>query len=464
VRSDILYYDGMTSDRFVVAFHAQPHSITSLYTANRKDQVIYPAKDSLLALAYEERRPVGGFIGPGRDRSGAAYQEVLPVFDQDAVLIGELAIETARVEYESFKRRGRNSQKAMHMLKAMVARGDLRGAKGLSAFTASDGLLLVEPSMNVRHTNNIAQEIYGRVGVTQSITRQRLSALETGDEVLVAQAIEKRECVEREEHVRDAIWIRRAIPLIGPLPRGQRSPAWSTRSDMLPEPKAALLLIRDVTVQRRRQEDQARLETVSKEIHHRVKNNLQQIISLTRVVARRSQLPETKRALEELCNRIFAIAQVHEYLSAGNLDEIQLKDVSRQIAKQMRESLLPKESPIMIEVEGDPVKLEPRQATLCALIVNELVQNSVEHAFDDAGGIVRIQLEDSPERVRIAVVDNGRGLPPGFEWRHSPSLGLKIVHTLVQDLRAELKLRNQESPAHGLVAQVTLSKMLSKGK
>jgi two-component sensor histidine kinase len=130
----------------------------------------------------------------------------------------------------------------------------------------------------------------------------------------------------------------------------------------------------------------------------------------------------------------------------------------------MRDNLLPKDSHITIEVEGDPLKLEPRQATSCALIVNELVQNAVEHAFGEDGGIVRIQLEDSPEQVKIAVVDNGRGLPPGFEWRHSNSLGLKIVHSMIPDLKADFRLRNQESPAHGLIAQFTLTKMLSKGK
>ena len=303
--------------------------------------------------------------------------------------------------------------------------------------------------------------MYERVGVSQSLTRMRLGALETSDDILVEQAFESSACVEREETVREAIWVRRALPLIDPPARGK---AWSFTLDKLPPPRLVLLLVRDVTVQRLRQDDLQRLEKVSKEIHHRVKNNLQQVISLTRFESRRAQQPETKRALDDMSNRIFAVAQVHEYLSAGNLDEIQLKDVCKQIAIQMRDNLLPRDSRISIEVEGDSLKLEPRQATLCALIVNELVQNAVEHAFDENGGIIRIQLEDSPERVRIAVVDNGRGLPPGFEWRHSNSLGLKIVHTMVPDLHAELRLRNQESPAHGLVAQFTFTKALSKGK
>jgi two-component sensor histidine kinase len=460
-RSDVFFLDGLTPDRFTVEAHAQPHSIISLYSDNQKGHTLYPEPDSAIVRAFKSRKPAAEMIGPGDERSGTACREAWPVIDRDRQLIGVLVVETARVEYENQQRRKGSMPKAIYLLKDMVARGDLRGTTALSRGTASEGMLLVGRDLRIHYANSIAQEIYERVGVGQSLTRMRLGALETSDDILVAQAFESSACVEREETVREAIWVRRALPLIDAPSRGT---AWTINSDKLPPPRAVLLLVRDVTVQRMRQEDLQRLERVSKEIHHRVKNNLQQIISLTRFESRRAQQAETKRALDDLSNRIFAVAQVHEYLSAGNLDEIQLKDVCKQIAIQMRDNLLPRDSRISIEVEGDPLKLDPRQATLCALIVNELVQNAVEHAFDEKGGIIRIQLEDSPERVRIAVVDNGRGLPPGFEWRHSNSLGLKIVHMMVPDLHAELRLRNQEGPAHGLVAQFTFTKALSKGK
>jgi two-component sensor histidine kinase len=463
LRSDVLYFDG-TPDQLVVAAHAQPRTTTSLYPDNCKGQSFAPASKSLLLKAIRKRKRHEGMADASDASSESFYHEVLPLYDHTGIYSGALSIETAQIEYDTAKRRPRNLQVALHMFKQTVSRGDLRGARSLAPVSAGDGLLVVGQDMKIAYASPIAHAMYGRIGVTQEINGQRINTLETGDELLIKQAFIDRECFEAEGHARDAIWIRKTIPLIKQPPRPHHNMGWLMIGDTLPEPQAVLLLIRDVTIERQRQQDDERVETMIKEIHHRVKNNLQMIISFARVEARRTESSDTKRALEEITNRIFAIAQVHEYLLAGNFEEIQLKDVCRQVAKQVRDSLLQRDSRIRIEVEGDPLSLPPRQATACALIVNELLQNAVQHAFEDNSGVVRIQLEDSGERIRIAVADNGRGLPQGFEWRHSQRLGLQIVHTMVQDLHGDLKLRNHESPAHGLVAQITLYRQLLGGK
>ena len=461
LHADVMCFDGAGSELRVTT-HAQPHSSASLYFENRKDQSVRPEKDSPLARAIRGHSRSQGTVTMA---DGAiVHQDFWPLVNSMGLPHGVLCIETAQREFESLQSRVPALKGALGTLTDMVVRGDLRAACRLHPFEARDGLLVVGRDLKVQYVSNIAEGMYGKLGITRKLTNSRIDALETGDERLVWQALRERQCLEREEPVRESIWVRKVIPLIHGRPRPLFQRGFHSLTDILPEPKSVLLLISDVTQERERQADKLRLETLSKEIHHRVKNNLQTIISLTRVQARRAQSPETKLALDEVNNRIFAVAQVHEFLSASDSELIQLKEVSRKIAKQVRESLLPKESRISIEVEGDAVSLAPRQATACALIVNELVQNAVEHAFEGADGLIRIQLEDIPEGVRIVVVDDGRGLPPGFEWRHSESLGLKIVHTLVQDLRGELRLKNLESPAHGLVAQVTLSKMLSGGK
>jgi two-component sensor histidine kinase/PAS domain-containing protein len=462
LRSDVLCLDGGSADQLRVTAHAQPHSSASLYSENLKDQTVKPEKNSPLARSFPGRARTRGCLTLAD--GVVVHQDVWPLSNSGGLTYGVLCIETAQREHESYQQRGHSLQNAFGILTEMVVRGDLRAAARLGPFYARDAIIVVGRDMKVRYASNVAEGMYGKLGITRRLTNERIDTLETGDEDLVWQALQERQCFQREEPVRDSIWVRGVIPLVRSRPRPPLQRGWPLLTDLLPEPTSVLLLISDVTQERQRQEDQVRLETVSKEIHHRVKNNLQTIISLTRFEARRAQSAETKLALEELNNRIFAVAQVHEYLSSADSESIQLKEVSRKIAKQVRDSLLPKDSRISIEVEGDAVSLAPRQATACALIVNELVQNAVEHAFEGADGLIRIQLEDTPEGVRIAVVDNGRGLPPGFEWRHSQSLGLKIVHTLVQDLRGELRLKNLDSPAHGLVAQITLSKMLSGGK
>lgn len=461
LHSDVICYDGTGSELRVTA-HAQPHTVPSVHFENCKDQSIRPEKDSPVARAHRGHARVQGMVTLPDGK--VAHQDVWPLVNLSGIPHGVLCIETEQHEYDSLQTRIPALLKPIATLTQMVVRGDLRGAAHLQPFVAGDGLLLVGKDMKVRFANSIADGMYDRIHASRKLIGERVETLETGDDLLVRQALSERQCFESEEPVRGEIWVRRVIPLLHSRPRPPLQRGWPALTDILPQPTSVLLLISDVTRERERQQDKLRLDTMSKEIHHRVKNNLQTIISLTRVQARRAHSPETKLALDEVNNRIFAVAQVHEYLSAADSEQIQLKEVSRKIAKQVHDSLLPKDSRISIEVEGDAVSLAPRQATACALIVNELVQNAVEHAFEGPDGLIRIQLEDIPEGVRIVVMDDGRGLPPGFEWRHSQSLGLKIVHTLVQDLRGELRLKNLESPAHGLVAQVTLSKMLSGGK
>lgn len=451
-RSDVLYYEGATPDQLVVIAHAQPHTIHSLYPENLNGQAYALPRSAPLARTIRFGTHEHAVVKVFSNGAAPVHQEVLPLKNHRGLVIGALSIETLITEFESQRTRERALRLALHYLKQAVVNGRVQGAARLSPFTARDGLVSVDRDRRIRYLSKIAEGMYSRLNLSTPLLGKTIDSLETGDEHLIGEAMRECACLEREEAVRDAIWLRKVIPI---------APGANERA----EPKLALLLIRDVTQERHKEREQVRLEAMIREIHHRVKNNLQTIISLTRMDARRAQVAETRRALEQMSNRIFAVAQVHESLSVDHDAAIQLKDVSRQIAQQIRESLMPLDSPISIEVEGDALSLAPKQATACALIINELVQNAVEHAFaPGAAGYIRIQLEDTPERVRIAVVDNGRGLPDGFDWQQSQSLGLRIVHTLAQELRGEFTLANQPGPSHGLIAQIRLSRMLPGGR
>ncbi len=463
-RSDVLYYDVRALDQFVVTFHAQPHSIASLYSENRKGFTLAPARESLLDRAARygahTHKPMAASNG-----HAPTHQEVVPVRNLVGAITGVLSIESSAIEYVAYRNRGLALHQTLHVFKEMIARGEIKHAISLSPFSARDGMVVIGRDLRIRYHSNIAEGFYRKLNITQRLVGERIDALETGDEQLVWQAWDERVCIEQEDLVRDAVWLRRVIPLAPTTTERARTRGWLSLSNEPRETRQALLLIRDVTIDRRQEANQVRTDAMVREIHHRVKNNLQTIVSLTRVEARRAQSDETKRALDELSNRIFAVAQVHESLSLDHDSAIQLKDVSKQIAKQVQESLLPRDSKISIEVEGDALRLPPRQATAAALIINELVQNAVEHAFEpDETGYVRIQLEDTPERARVTVVDSGRGLPSDADWRDSPNLGLKIVQNLAQELRGSFEVRNQSAPAHGVVAELSLSKILSGGR
>jgi two-component sensor histidine kinase len=172
---------------------------------------------------------------------------------------------------------------------------------------------------------------------------------------------------------------------------------------------------------------------VIQELHHRVKNNLQQIASLVRLQSHFSKYTTVEAAMNDTLNRILAIAAVHELLSRDDLDTVSMNRVIEQILHGIRQSVLPPSKHVAMSVEGADIRLSLSQATTLALVANELVQNAVEHGFSDVdeGRIcVRLSLQD--DVVEMDVANNGKPLPPDFDPAQSASLGLRIVNDLVR--------------------------------
>lgn len=193
----------------------------------------------------------------------------------------------------------------------------------------------------------------------------------------------------------------------------------------------AMVLVHDVTELRRRERALLTKDATIREIHHRVKNNLQTVAALLRLQARRMAVPEARAALEESVRRVSSIAVVHETLS-GTLDEaVSFDEVADRVLTMVAEVA---GTEVTVTRVGSFGVLPGEVATPLAMALSELVHNAVEHGYDDGGsGRVDVVVEQvSPERLRVAVVDDGRGLPPDFDVADSDRLGLAIVRTLVE--------------------------------
>jgi two-component system, sensor histidine kinase PdtaS len=192
------------------------------------------------------------------------------------------------------------------------------------------------------------------------------------------------------------------------------------------------------------------------EVHHRVKNNLQSVASLLRLQARRSVSTEARAVLADSVNRILSIAVVHEFLSEHSSNVINVREVAQRIINQVIQSAVGPEKRVHGSVEGTSIYLPSQQATSCALVLNELLLNSVEHGFRGRDrGSIQVGLQDDGDRVTITVADDGGGLPPEFGARGEDSLGLTIVRTLVEsDLKGQFDIRS----AQGTLATVTFPK------
>jgi two-component sensor histidine kinase len=179
---------------------------------------------------------------------------------------------------------------------------------------------------------------------------------------------------------------------------------------------------------------------IVREMHHRVKNNLQTIAMLLRL--QMSDAPErlAADALPETINRILAIAAVHETLSEQGLRVVDVKDVLTRVANTVVQNLSHPNKALRVTVEGARIELPSQAATALALATNELLQNALEHAFVGRDkGTVRVQLCDEGATLTVIVSDDGVGLAGGAG--DGSSLGLEIVRTLVaEDLQGTCTL------------------------
>ncbi|HXF03082.1 MAG TPA: sensor histidine kinase, partial [Arthrobacter sp.] len=220
---------------------------------------------------------------------------------------------------------------------------------------------------------------------------------------------------EVEVEARGVVVRLRSIPL---LPGGERV--------------GTLVLLRDVTELRRRERALLSKDATIREIHHRVKNNLQTVAALLRMQSRRMHSEEGKQGLEQAMRRVATIALVHETLSQGLAQNVDFDELIDRQFRLSAEVASPSQR-VSTEREGAFGELPSDFATPLALVINELVTNAVEHGLQDREGTVWLKAKrykngSGDDALTVAIADDGVGLPEGHI---AEGLGLQIVRTLV---------------------------------
>ena len=222
----------------------------------------------------------------------------------------------------------------------------------------------------------------------------------------------------------------------------------------------AAVLIRDVTEIKRRDRALLSKDATIREIHHRVKNNLQTVAALLRLQARRTNNAEGREALIESVRRVSSIALVHDALSMSVDEEVNLDEVIDRILPIMND-VATVDAPIRINRIGGLGVLDADRATALIMVITELVQNAIEHAFDagTSRGCVTIRAERSARWLDVVVHDDGRGLPEGFSLEKSDRLGLQIVRTLVSaELDGSLRMHDVASGGTDVILRVPIGR------
>lgn len=204
--------------------------------------------------------------------------------------------------------------------------------------------------------------------------------------------------------------------------------------------------------ERRRAEEQIKAslkekEVLLKEIHHRVKNNLQVISSLLNLQVDYVDDPRVQEIFLESQNRVRSMALVHESLyRSHNLARIDLSEYIRNLASFLFNSYRARGGQITLDVQAEDVTLAIDAAVPCGLMLNELISNTLKHAFPNGRpGQIRIRLhKDEARQIHLVVADNGIGFPADFNLQNSTSLGMQLVNTLVNQLGGTLNIHRQE--------------------
>jgi two-component sensor histidine kinase len=409
-----------------VCTYARPHSIAPAYEQSPLGQTLAREGHADVYETLEQNR----ILRRIRDvpHEGAPIQrEAFPLRAGERSAFGALVIDTNLLEVERMRRRSRVFQQAIRDLKLMAMRGEPEGAGAVSPFGEFDGVLFADYAGVIRYMSGVATNLYRIIGYTEALSGRPLTFLETGDAELFNRALTEKRCIERASIERGREWVKKAIPI-----QETDGLLWLNRGLRM---AGVLIAVHDDTDARARERELKIKTTMIKEVHHRVKNDLQTVAALLRMQSRRMQTEEARTALGEAVNRILSIAVIHEFLSAQDSRIINIRDIAGRILNQMQQGVLDPNREIKLRLNGPNIFLTARQATSCALVINELLQNALEHGYDQRarGGTISLSFQDGGDRVELRVHDDGRGLPEDFDLNRVDSLGLRIVRMLVTD-------------------------------
>jgi two-component sensor histidine kinase len=306
-----------------------------------------------------------------------------------------------------------------------------------------DGFVRIDATGKVTYASPNALSVYRRLGLSTDLTglnladttRSLVPTKKRPDEETLSAVLAGRVPRDTEIGNDDTELILRSIPL---RPTGEHL--------------GALVLLRDVTDLRRRDRELVTKDATIREIHHRVKNNLQTVAALLRLQARRMDIPEGRAALEEAVRRVGSIAIVHDTLSQAFDETVDFDDVADRLRVMVTEVSSP-EASVTSRRSGSFGTISSEMATPLAMVLTEVLQNAVEHGFGHGSGTVTVTAKRLVGRLRVTIEDDGHGLPPDFDLDGSTSLGLSIVRTLVE---SELDGLLEIGPGHTRGTRVAL--------
>jgi len=429
--ADIILWVPAADDSFVAVAHSRPSSAATLFYRDIVGQSIKPQWLELASRAFETSEIV--------DSTSLDWYEEMPTRVRAVPVLRKLTAARAETDPEPVAVLTRHTNLGAHRnpsrqeltfnecaaeLFEMISFGDFPDLSAPSgprrgAPRASDGLVRLDIEGVSSFASPNALSAFYRMGFDGELEGESLAEVTTAiiagnavvDEMLPV-VVTGRAPWRTDVEARGVTVTLRAIPI---RLRGERT--------------GAIVLTRDVTELRHQEQELITKDATIREIHHRVKNNLQTVASLLRIQARRTHSTEARDALTQAMRRVGAIAVVHDTLSEGLSQTVDFDDVFDRALLLVTEVASAHNTTVHPRRSGSFGVLPSEYATPLALALTELVTNAVEHGLVGQEGVVEIIADRTPSTLSVLVRDSGSGMPEG---KVGSGLGTQIVRTLVQ--------------------------------
>ena len=417
----LLYVPRRDEESFEVCAQLRPFTSQTLYPQDMVGRRVTQPEQPIVERAFREGR-VWAQEEPVLVDGIPIRMDAVPVRFNDRVI----GVVTKEGSPATSRRPGRLEQvylDAAEHVSRMICEGTFPGPRRPEGEwpRVGDGLFVMDDDGRVTWASPNALSALRRMGVAQNVLGRRFDELGLGG-TPVAHALATRSLSDGELERGDATVRLRVLPLLV--------------GDSL---VGALALARDVSEVRQKERVISVKDATIREVHHRVKNNLQTIASLLRLQGRRLQSEEARDALRESVLRIGSIALVHETLSEDPSDAAEFGGVARRISTMVSEGLVLPERDISIKVTGATGPVAADIATPLAVTLTELLQNAIEHAFPEGGaGTIAVELARAGDEVVVVVRDDGVGIPEGV--LKGSRLGLQIVRSLIRELSGTFEI------------------------
>lgn len=341
-------------------------------------------------------------------------QKTVPIRNPKGMIIGVLIMEKDITEEMSQNRNMEIlSETTEQLAQTLMNLKDVDSENTLDYNLLNDAIVIFDEKGVSLYANFTAEELYKKLGYKDKIVGMKFDNLVL-NEANFQSIVKERKSTEFETNVgRLSLQVKYAF----------------TKKN---HSYRVIMLVKDITDIKQKEKELILKSVAIKEIHHRVKNNLQTIASILRLQSRRISNIEAKKSFQDSISRVLSIAAVHEILAQNGIEDIDIKNILSKIKDNAIRNGIQCNKTISVELLGDSFNVNSDKATSIAIVLNELLENSLKHAFTETSmGSIQIIIEKGVMYSSISITDNGTGFD--FSSKKDDSLGLNIVNSIVKD-------------------------------